>query len=155
MALAISIPANAFRYAAICSLASVLGGVFGYGIGYYFMDSVGLQVVELYGLAERFDYLGLLYKEYDAWVVVIAGFTPIPYKVFTIAAGAFNVDLKVFIAASAFGRSLRFFIVAGLIFYYGKTIKAFIEKYFGILSILLVVGVILGFLVLKFFLGHG
>ncbi|MCK4738827.1 MAG: DedA family protein [Deltaproteobacteria bacterium] len=149
LALAISLPAKAFRFALLASLGSVLGGIFGYGIGYFFMDAVGLRIVELYGLKGNFEYIQNLYKEYDAVAVVIAGFTPIPYKVFTIAAGAFKIDFGVFVVASAISRSLRFFILAGLIYYYGKPIKAFIDKYFSLLTIVFGLLLFLGFLALK------
>ncbi len=149
MALAVSRPAKAFRYALICSVGSVLGGLFGYFIGYYFMDAVGMSVIDLYGLSGKFHYIQSLYTQYDAWAVGIAGFTPIPYKVFTITAGAFGIDLKVFLLASLVSRSARFFIIALLVYKYGESIKGFIDKYLGWLTIIFVVLLILGFALVK------
>jgi len=93
IALAISIPAKAFRYALICSIGSILGGTAGYVIGYQFMDLVGFRIVDFYGFTDQYLSMGELYNRYNAWAVGIAGFTPIPYKVFTISAGAFKVNL--------------------------------------------------------------
>ena len=149
IALALSIPARAFYFALVCSVGSVLGGVFGYAIGLYFMEFIGYYIIDLYGLTHKFDYIKALYTQYDAWAVGIAGFTPIPYKLFTIAAGAFEIDFLVFVAASAVSRSLRFFIVAFLIYRYGSPIKGFIDKYFNILTIAFVVLLIGGFILLK------
>ena len=149
MALAVSRPLKAFRYAIICSVGSVLGGLFGYLIGYYFMDAVGMSVIEFYGLATKFEYIQSLYNNYDAWAVGIAGFTPIPYKVFTITAGAFGIDLKVFILASLVSRSARFFIIAVLIYKFGEPIKGFIDKYLGWLTIAFVILLVFGFALIK------
>lgn len=88
--------------------------------------------------------------KYDAWAVGIAGFTPIPYKVFTISAGAFKISFPVFIIASAISRSLRFFIVAGLIYIFGKPIKVFIDRYFNLLCIIFTVLLIGGFIVIRY-----
>lgn len=150
MALAISVPARAFRFALICSIGSVAGGVFGYMIGYYFMDFIGLRVIELYGFSEKYEYVQELYRNYDAWVVAIAGFTPIPYKVFTISAGAFKINFPVFIAVSAISRAARFFILAGIIWKYGEHIKGFIDKYFNLITIVFTILLILGFVVVKY-----
>jgi membrane protein YqaA with SNARE-associated domain len=152
IALAISIPARSFRYALNCSIASVLGGLFGYGIGLFLMDSIGMRILDLYGVMDKYEYVQELYMKYDAWAVGIAGFTPIPYKVFTISAGAFKISLPVFILASVISRSLRFFIVATLIYFYGKKIRTFIEKYFNLLTIIFSVLLIGGFVLIKYLL---
>lgn len=150
IALAISIPSKSFIYALICSLGSVLGGAFGYYIGIELMDTIGKPILEIYGVMDKYEYIGELYNQYNAWAVGIAGFTPIPYKVFTIAAGAFKIDFFVFILASFISRSARFFIVSALIFKFGSPIKSFIDKYFNLLSILFVILLILGFIALKY-----
>lgn len=150
IALAISIPLKSFTYALICSLGSVLGGAFGYYIGIELMDAIGKPVLEIYGVMGKYEYIGELYNRYNAWAVGIAGFTPIPYKVFTIAAGAFKIDFFVFILASFISRSARFFIVSALIFKYGSPIKTFIDKYFNLLSLLFVILLVLGFIAIKF-----
>ena len=152
IALAISIPARSFRYALICSVGSLLGGMFGYLIGYMFMGGVGDRIIEIYHFRDNYEYIQKLYREYDAWAVGIAGFTPIPYKVFTITAGAFKIDFWVFAIASAVSRGARFFIVGGIIYYYGESIKRFIDRYFNILSIAFVVILIAGFAAVKLLL---
>jgi len=152
IALAISIPARSFRYALICSVGSLLGGMFGYLIGYMFMEGIGNRVIDLYHFRENYEHIQVLYRDYDAWAVGIAGFTPIPYKVFTITAGAFKINFWVFAIASAVSRGARFFILGAIIYYYGESIKRFIDRYFNILSIAFVVLLIGGFIVVKYLL---
>lgn len=150
IALSISIPIKSFKYALICSVGSVLGGAFGYLIGVELMDAIGKPILELYGFMDKYEHIGDLYNQYNAWAVGVAGFTPIPYKVFTIAAGAFKIDFFVFILASFVSRSARFFIVAGLIYKFGSPIKSFIDKYFNLLTITFTILLILGFVLIKF-----
>ncbi|HOV89534.1 MAG TPA: YqaA family protein [Syntrophorhabdaceae bacterium] len=150
IALCLSIPTRSFYYALICSIGSVLGGAFGYLIGITFMDTIGMKILAFYGFNEQYTYVQQLYMKYDAWAVGIAGFTPIPYKVFTISAGAFKISFPVFIIASVVSRSLRFFIVAGLIYAFGKPIKGFIDRYFNILCIVFTVLLIGGFIVIRY-----
>ena len=152
IALAISIPAKAFRYALICSLGSLLGGVAGYVIGYQFMDLVGFRIVDFYGFAEQYHAVGDLYNRYNAWAVGIAGFTPIPYKVFTISAGAFKINFTIFLIASAISRSARFFLVGWLIYKFGPSIRLFIDRYFNILAFVFVALLIGGFVLIKYLL---
>jgi membrane protein YqaA with SNARE-associated domain len=149
MALAISIPRKSFYYALVCSAGSVVGGVLGYLIGYEFMELIGYRIIELYGFADKWDYVGNLYNTYAGWAVAIAGFTPIPYKVFTIAAGAFKIDFTVFLIASVLSRSARFFLVGGLIYFFGPPIRSFIDKYFNLLAILFMILLIGGFILIK------
>ena len=148
IALCAALPLKSFKYAAICSAGSVLGGVCGYLIGFYFMDTVGYNIVRIYGLTERYAYIKELYSRYDAWAVAIGGFTPIPYKAFTISAGAFKIDFAVFLVASLLSRSARFFMVAGLVYFYGPTIKKYIDRYFNIFTFVFIALLVLGFLVL-------
>jgi len=150
IALAVSIPSKAFRYALICSVGSVLGGIFGYVIGYQFMEFIGFGILNFYGLTEKYESVAELYNRYNAWAVGIAGFTPIPYKVFTISAGAFKINFPVFLLASVVSRSARFFIVAGLIYVFGAQIRAFIEKYFNILAVIFVLLLVAGFILIRF-----
>jgi len=152
IALAISIPAKAFRYALICSLGSLLGGVAGYMIGYQFMDLVGFRIVDFYGFAEQYQAVGNLYNRYNAWAVGIAGFTPIPYKVFTISAGAFKINFVIFVIASAISRSARFFLVGWLIYKFGPGIRLFIDRYFNVLAFVFVALLIGGFILVKYLL---
>lgn len=150
IALAVARPRKALTFALVCSVGSVLGGCVGYLIGWQFMAAIGDRIVTLYGLSEKVSYIEALYNQYDAWAVAIAGFTPIPYKVFTIAAGAFKINFPVFVIASILSRSARFFIVGGLIRLYGETIQAFVEKYFDILAITFTVLLIGGFVAIKY-----
>lgn len=152
IALAVSIPKKSMKYAAICSASSVLGGCFGYLIGWQFMNSVGTRIIDLYGLSQNVEYIGTLYNRYDAWAVGIAGFTPVPYKLFTIAAGIFQIDFTIFVLASLVSRSARFFIVAGLIYIFGPGIRSLIDRYFNILAVAFTALLIAGFLLIKYLL---
>ena len=150
IALAVARPRSALKFALVCSIGSVLGGCFGYLIGWQFMAAIGDRIVALYGLTEKVAYIEAMYNQYDAWAVAIAGFTPIPYKVFTIAAGAFKINFPVFVIASMLSRSARFFIVGGLIRVFGEKIQAVIEKYFDILVVVFTILLIGGFVVIKY-----
>ena len=150
IAMVVAVPMKAFRYAAVCSVASVFGGMFGYLLGWQFMELVGTPIVEFYHLQAQWDKIGGWYEKYNAWAVGAAGFTPLPYKVFTLAAGAFQINFPVFVLASLVSRSARFFIVAGLLWKYGAPIKVFIEKYFNILSIVFIVLLFAGFVLVKY-----
>ena len=92
IAMVVAVPAGWLRFALLCSVGSVLGGMFGYLIGYQFMDLIGNHIVEFYHFQEKWNNIGLLYEEYNAWAVAAAGFTPLPYKVFTLSAGAFKIN---------------------------------------------------------------
>lgn len=114
-------------YALVCSVCSVLGGIAGYLIGLLFFDLVGQAILSFYGLVEDFYYFAEQYNTYGAWIVFIAGVTPIPYKLATIASGATHLDLGVFIAASVASRTIRYFAVAGLLYWTGPAIRQFVE----------------------------
>ncbi len=152
IALCIAVPKKSFKYAAVCAVGSVCGGAFGYGLGIWAMDSVGQQIMNWYGLSEKYETVQHLYREYDAWAVAAAGFTPLPYKLFTITAGAFKINFPTFLFASLLSRSARFFLVAAFIWKFGAPVKVYIEKYFNILSIVFMVLLIGGFLLIKFLL---
>lgn len=141
---------KAWRFALITTIASVLGGVFGYFIGAVLYDSVGQPIVEFYGLSTKMETFFSSYQAYGALIVFVAGFTPIPYKVFTIASGVAGLSLPVFIIASLISRGARFFIVAGLLYFFGKPIRAFIEKYLGVLTIVMTLLLISGFVAIKY-----
>jgi len=149
MALAISAPRRAIFYAFICTLGSVSGGVAGYAIGHYAFEVVGQPIIEAYGITDKFDLVGQQYQENAFAAIAIAGFTPIPYKVFTIAAGVFNIGVSTLVGASILGRAGRFLLVGGLIRLFGPQIKEFIDKYFNILSIAFVVLLVAGFLAVR------
>ena len=150
MALALGRPNRALWFGAICTAGSVVGGVIGYYIGYALFDQVGRPVLEFYHATETFERVGQLYRENLVVALGTAGFTPIPYKVFTIAAGAFAVPLLPFILISLVSRGARFFLVAGLIRLFGPPVKAFIDRYFNILTVVFVVVLVFGFWAIKF-----
>ena len=152
IALSIAIPKKSFKYALICSIGSVIGGCFGYLIGWQFMIIIGEKIIAFYGLTEKIGYVRELYIRYDAWAVGVAGFTPIPYKIFTISAGAFKIDFFVFLIASIISRSARFFLVGGLIYLFGPKIQAFIDRYFDVLAVAFTILLIAGFIAVKYFL---
>ncbi|MDX2287545.1 MAG: YqaA family protein [Hyphomicrobiaceae bacterium] len=142
--------AKAWLYATIATVGSVLGGVFGYAIGYFLFDSVGKAVLDLYGYGEKFQHFAAQYNEYGAWIVFGAGLTPFPYKVVTIASGATGMDLLVFIIASLVGRASRFYIVAGLLYFFGPSIRDFIEKRLGLVFSIFMVLLIGGFVAIRY-----
>jgi membrane protein YqaA with SNARE-associated domain len=148
--LALGIPKKSFRYAFICTAGSVLGGILGYIIGLALIDTLGMPILRFYGALDKYEYIQELYMQYDAWAVGLAGFTPIPYKVFTIAAGAFKIDFPVFVMASIAGRAGRFFLVSALIYFFGAQIKTFIDRYFNFLTIIFFVLLVLGFFAVKY-----
>jgi len=153
IALALGKPKRSMYYGAVCTVGSVIGGMFGFLIGWQLMDLVGNWLFNLYGGMGQYEYIQNLYQRYDAWAVFIAGFTPIPYKVFTIAAGLFKINFIVFIVASVFGRGGRFFTVAALIYFFGPGVKRYIDKYFNIMVIIFTFLLIGGFFIVKFVFG--
>ena len=150
IALAISIPRRAFFYATAAAVASVLGGILGYFIGMALMEVVGWKIIHFYHAEDLFEQLFETFKRYNFWAVLTAALTPIPYKVFTISAGAAKAQFSIFMIASVLGRSLRFFTVSALIYFFGKRIKDFIDRYFNLLSVLFVILLIGGFVLIKY-----
>lgn len=152
IALCISLPARAWRFALLASIGSVLGGLLGYGIGWGAWPMVnGFFFQFIPGFTpEVFSRVQSLFAEYGFWVVFTAGFTPIPYKVITIGSGVFQVNLMVFLFASLVSRSMRFFMVAWLLHRYGPGMREFIDRYFNLLSIIFLVLLFGGFLLLKY-----
>lgn len=159
IALALGATTKAFRYALVCTVGSVLGAVVGYYIGYYawltksgeftafanfFFDHIPGFTTGLY------NNIKILYNEWDFWVIFTAGFTPIPYKVFTITSGVFEINFTMFIIASVISRGARFFLVAWLLWKFGPSIKKFIDKYFNILALAFTVLLIGGFVLIKY-----
>ncbi len=155
IALALGAPRRALRFALVCSLASIVGGLAGYGIGWGLWHAVD-QFFYAYvpGVTpDAFATVRALYDRYDFWSIFAAGFTPIPFKVFTLSAGVFRISLPVFLVASAISRSARFFLVAGLIYYKGPSIQGFIDRHFDRLAWLFLALLIGGFVVIKLVLG--
>ena len=152
IALCLGAVTRSFRFAAICLAGSILGAAGGYAIGYYLWQNTAGEYTALANWffahvfsEESFLEVKSLYDEYDFWIVFTAGFTPLPYKLFTISGGLFRIDLMMFFVASIVSRGVRFFLIAGLIWKFGAPIKTFIEKYFNLLAILFTVLLIGGF----------
>lgn len=149
IALSLSRPQKAFYWASICLAGSVLGGIIGYGLGWNFMAAIGGKILAFYHLNDKYVVVQQLYQQYDAWAVAIGGFTPLPYKLFTITAGAFEINFCTFMLASAISRSARFFLVAGVVYAFGPSVRRFLEKYFNLCTIIFMVLLVGGFILLK------
>lgn len=154
IALCLGAVKKSWRFALICSLASVLGGIAGYMIGYFLWDGVSHFFFQhIPGFTEDgFQKVLSHYNDSGFWYVFLAGFTPIPYKIFTIASGVFKLNFLLFVVASTISRSLRFFAVAALFKKFGPEIKGFIDKYFNWLAILFFLLVFGGFVLIKYIL---
>jgi membrane protein YqaA with SNARE-associated domain len=150
LALSIGAPARAFWFATVCTLGSVVGAAFGYLLGMEFYELLGRPIIEFYSAEDRYQQVKELYNQWDAIAVAVAGFTPIPYKVFTIAAGAFKINFPTFIGASLVSRAARFFLIGGLIWWLGPGIKHFIDRYFNWLTLLFIILLIGGFVFVKY-----
>jgi membrane protein YqaA with SNARE-associated domain len=143
---------NAWRVAAVATLASVAGGFLGYAIGALLFESLGRPLLEFYGYAEDFASFQSRYNEWGAWIVLMAGLTPFPYKVITIASGVTLLDPVVFGVASLVARGLRFYIECALLWWFGPPIRTFIEKRLPLLTVLFFVGLFGGFLAIRYLL---
>lgn len=141
-------PSRAWIIAGVCTLASVLGGAFGYFIGWGFFEEVGRPVLEFYGKDARFEKFAETYNAWGAWAVLIAGITPFPYKVVTILSGTTGLNFTVFMVASVIARGFRFFLVAALLRRFGPPIRDFIEKRLGLVFTLGMAALLGGFAVL-------
>lgn len=142
-------PNKAWRIAGLATVASVLGGYFGYIIGAGFFDLIAKPILEMYNALEQFQEFEDYYHKFGAWIVFAAGLTPFPYKIITIASGAVHLDLMVFTVASVLARGMRFFFVAWLLKKYGEPMKVFIEKNLGWLSVLFLILLIGSFMLIK------
>ncbi|MBM3833510.1 MAG: DedA family protein [Verrucomicrobia bacterium] len=150
LALCVGAPTKSFRFALICSVGSVLGGMFGYLIGYAAWSAVkGFFIPYVFSQA-LFDKVQVLYQGNAFVAILTAAFTPIPYKVFTVAAGVFEVNFWTLVSASAVGRSARFFMVGGVLYFFGPPVKKLLEKYFDWFAWLLLALGIGGFVALKY-----
>lgn len=140
-------PRKALRFATICSITSVLGGMAGYALGMFFWDALGPWFfANIHGFTpERFETIGGWFERWNFWIVFAAGFSPIPYKIFTVSAGVFSITFPMFVLASAISRSARFFLVAALLRKYGPDAQAMIEKHFNLFAIAFVVLLFAGF----------
>ena len=154
MALSLGKPKRAFWYALVCSVMSVLGGIFGYFIGWALWGLMSSFFLTYVFSSEAFDFVRVQYEQNAFLAILGAAITPIPYKVFTVTAGVFHINLLYLILASAIGRSARFFLEAGLVYFFGEKIRNFIDKYFNLLVTLFFILVLAGFFIVKFLLKH-
>jgi membrane protein YqaA with SNARE-associated domain len=143
--------ARAWAYAGLATVSSVIGGMFGYAIGYFLFETIGQPILKFYGKAEDFAGFTQMFNDYGVWILIIKGMTPIPYKILTIAAGVSHMDLVAFVLASVVARAMRFFIVAGLLFFFGEPIRKFVEERLTLMTTLFVVLLVGGFVAVKFF----
>lgn len=144
-------PKKAWSIAGVATVGSVIGAYLGYAIGFYFFQLIAKPLLNFYDCLEKFNSFKDLYNQYGAWIVFGAGITPFPYKIITIASGVVHMNLIVFTIASIIARGMRFFLVAWLLKKYGETMREFIEKNLGWLSILFLLLLIGGFAVIKLF----
>jgi membrane protein YqaA with SNARE-associated domain len=145
--MALAKPQRAWLYASVCTLASVTGGVLGYAIGFLLYDSVGQWLMHLYGYGDKVEAFRASYAQYGAWIILLKGLTPIPFKIVTITSGFAGYNIWLFILFSIITRGGRFFFEAILLHRYGATIRHQIEKHLGIWVALAAVGIVAGFLI--------
>lgn len=151
IAIALSYPKRSYLSALWCTLGSALGGVFGYYIGYALMETIGIKIIDFYNFHETWaKVVATFNSDVGYWFLAGAAFTPIPYKVATIAAGATQQNLILFVIISVIGRGLRFFVVATLFYFLGPPVKSFIDKYFEKLTLAFLLLLIGGFVVIKY-----
>tara|TARA_Y100000590_G_C15679090_1_gene999123 strand:+ start:613 stop:1197 length:585 start_codon:yes stop_codon:yes gene_type:complete len=141
---------KAWLFALVCTFSSVLGGLFGYIIGFFFYNSIGILIINYYSLSNKFNELETYYNEFGFWIVLGAGFTPFPFKLITIASGLFGLNIFLFLSVAFLARGLRFFLLAWLLKIFGNYILKFIDKYFNLLAMLFFILLILSFAVIKY-----
>lgn len=146
----LSAPQRWLRFAILCTIGSVLGAFLGYGIGKFLYDSIGVWILDAYGMTDKFDRIAEWYNTYGGWGVLFAALTPFPYKVLTIFSGVTGLNIFVFALVSVVGRALRFLLVTWLLSRFGEPIRLFIEKYLGLLFTLFVVLLLGGFYAVKY-----
>ena len=150
IAMGLSAPKRSYRFALICSIFSVLGGIAGWFIGAFLFDTVGKLIFNSLSLWDEYELVKKYYAQNAFFYIWLAAFTPIPYKVFTIAAGFCRIPILTLILASSIGRSMRFFLVASFFYFFGEKAKPFIDKYLELLIIALGVLGVLGFIAIKY-----
>jgi len=138
-------PQRAFYYAGICTVASVLGGLVGYAIGSLLYDTLGEFLIRLYGYGDKMEAFRAAYAQWGAWIILIKGATPIPYKLVTIASGFAGYNIVWFTVLSVITRGVRFFLLAGLLYFWGEPAREFIEKRLGLVLLVSVVVLVGGF----------
>jgi len=143
-------PRRAWLIAAVCTITSVTGGYVGYAIGYFLFDAIGLPMLEFYHMMDKYEAFKAAFAEWGAWIIVIKGLTPIPFKLVTIASGAAQFDLVTFTLASLVSRSLRFFLLAALLWRFGEPIRDFIERRLMLVTSMIAAALVGGFVVLRY-----
>jgi membrane protein YqaA with SNARE-associated domain len=143
-------PRRAWLIATVCTVTSVLGGYVGYAIGYFLFDALGRPLFEFYHLMDKYDAFKAAFAQWGAWIIVIKGLTPIPFKLVTIASGAAQFNLSTFTLASLVSRGLRFFVLAALLWRYGEPIRDFIERRLMLVTSLVAAALVGGVLVLRY-----
>ena len=138
-------PKQAWTYALVCTIASVLGGMLGYAIGALLYDTVGVWLISLYGYESKAESLKVFYNTWGAWVILLKGLTPIPFKLVTIVSGLLKYNFPLFVLLCLITRGARFFILAVLMQYFGEPIKKLLEKYFGWFLLAIAVTIVFGF----------
>ncbi|SON54824.1 SNARE associated Golgi protein [Hartmannibacter diazotrophicus] len=141
---------RAWWYATLATISSVLGGIAGYLIGAFLFDQVAWPILTAYGYADKFETFRGWYNDWGVWIVLVAGVTPFPFKVITIASGATGLNMIVFVLASIIARGARFFAVAALLYVFGPPIKDFIERRLGLVFTVAMVLLIGGFVVARY-----
>jgi membrane protein YqaA with SNARE-associated domain len=148
--MALARPGRAWHYAAICTIASVVGGAFGYLIGYGLFEVVAKPLLHLYNYDAAYQSFQETFAKWGLWFILIKGLTPIPYKIVTIASGAAAFNFPLFMAASLVTRGGRFFLVATLLHFFGDHVRAFIERRLGLVTSAVAIGIVAGFVVIKY-----
>lgn len=148
--MALARPERAYRLALVCTVASVVGGMLGYLIGYGLYEAVALPLIHLYHMEARADALVLQFQQYGLWVILLKGLTPIPYKIVTIASGMARFDFGLFVAASIITRGARFFILAALLRHFGDSARHFIENRLTLVTTVMLATIVLGFVAIRY-----
>jgi len=148
--LAIGVPRRALRFAALCTVGSSLGALLGYLLGLEFYEVIGQRIVAFYSAGEQYERVQALYQQWDVVAIALAGFTPIPFKIFTITAGVFKINLITFTIVVLLSRGARFFLLGGLIWRFGPSIRLFVDRYFNLLVILFSILLVGGFFIIKY-----
>jgi membrane protein YqaA with SNARE-associated domain len=143
-------PRRAFLLAGLCTLMSVLGGFLGYAIGYFLFDAIGRPILEFYHAMGRYEALKAGFAHWGVWIIIIKGLTPIPYKLVTIASGVVQFPIVPFALASLVSRSLRFFLLAALLWRFGEPVREFIERRLMLMTSLFALALVGGFVVLRY-----
>jgi membrane protein YqaA with SNARE-associated domain len=142
-------PGKLWRYTTLCALASLLGGILGYALGFYLFETVGRLIIDVYNAQSSFDHFQDMFRAYGPWFLILKGVTPIPYKLLTITAGFARLDLSVFVLCSIFARFSRFYMLAVLLHFYGPQVQRLIERRLMLVTVVLLVFIVGGLLSFK------